>query len=194
MLREGVRGELHMKVRRSCRGVLAIGCLVPMIVLLAGPQAKAATRFKTFYLPRCCTFPWGITAGPDGNIWFTENDPSPGTGNNIGRLTPTGTLTEFPIPTGQSCPEGITDGPDGNLWFVETCKDQIGRVTPTGGFTEFRVPQIEAFLLDIATGPDGNLWFTENYGNKIGRITPDGVVTEFYAAGSLPAGITAGPD
>jgi virginiamycin B lyase len=27
--------------------------------------------------------PWGITAGPDGNLWFTEQ-----VGNKIGRITP----------------------------------------------------------------------------------------------------------
>ena len=34
--------------------------------------------------------PAGITAGPDGNLWFTEFD-----GNRIGRITPAGVVTEF---------------------------------------------------------------------------------------------------
>lgn len=61
--------------------------------------------------------PQGITAGPDGNLWFTE-------GNKIGRMTPTGTITEFPNGAG-----AITAGPDGNLWFAETNASQIGRIT-----------------------------------------------------------------
>src|SRR5262249_49346000 len=32
----------------------------------------------------------GITEGPDGNLWFAEFDA-----NAIGRITPTGTITEF---------------------------------------------------------------------------------------------------
>jgi virginiamycin B lyase len=50
--------------------------------------------------------PEGITAGPDGNLWFTEF-----TGNRIGRITPAGTVTEFPVLTGKRGPEGITAGP-----------------------------------------------------------------------------------
>src|SRR5271170_1966147 len=62
-----------------------------------------------------------ITAGPDGNLWFTE----PNTGR-IGRSTPSGEITEFselggssPELLKHSIPTGITAGPDGNLWFTE---------------------------------------------------------------------------
>src|SRR5580700_3083304 len=34
--------------------------------------------------------PLGITSGPDGNLWFTS-----GTQPNVGRITPSGTITEF---------------------------------------------------------------------------------------------------
>ena len=34
--------------------------------------------------------PDGIAAGPDGNLWFTEDD-----GDRIGRITPAGVVTEF---------------------------------------------------------------------------------------------------
>ncbi len=53
----------------------------------------------------------GITAGPDGNMWFTEL-----LGNKIGRITPGGTVTEFNLPTSGAAPASITGGPDGNLW------------------------------------------------------------------------------
>ncbi|MCA1697069.1 MAG: hypothetical protein LC749_21425, partial [Actinobacteria bacterium] len=38
-----------------------------------------------------------ITLGPDGNLWFTEVSV-----NRIGRITPTGTITQFLIPTADS--------------------------------------------------------------------------------------------
>jgi virginiamycin B lyase len=57
----------------------------------------------------------GITAGPDGNLWFTEE-----VSGKIGMINPTThAITEFPIPTAGSNPQGITVGPDGNLWFTE---------------------------------------------------------------------------
>ena len=34
--------------------------------------------------------PNGLSAGPDGNVWFTELD-----GHRIGRITPDGSVTEF---------------------------------------------------------------------------------------------------
>jgi virginiamycin B lyase len=65
-----------------------------------------------------------ITSGPDGNLWFTEQD-----GNRIGRITPTGQITEFPITTAHSAPSEITSGPDGAVWFIEGSSNRIGRIT-----------------------------------------------------------------
>ena len=69
--------------------------------------------------------PWGITAGPDGNVWFTEYF-----GDVIGRITPTGTITELPTPTQFSHPNEICQGPNGKLWFTESGVEQIGKLTP----------------------------------------------------------------
>jgi streptogramin lyase len=73
-----------------------------------------------------------ITAGPDGNLWIAETPTGA-----IGRITPSGTVTEFRLPgvrmgslTVGSWPCGITAGPDGNLWFTEQQGDAIGRITP----------------------------------------------------------------
>ena len=54
-----------------------------------------------------------ITAGPDGNLWYTEF-----TGDKIGKITPSGVVTEFGLAP-DSGPHGIAAGPDGNLWFAE---------------------------------------------------------------------------
>ena len=62
----------------------------------------------------------GITAGPDGNLWFTE----PG---KIGRITPAGHISEFPLPASESTSAFITTGPDGALWFTER-SSKIGRL------------------------------------------------------------------
>jgi virginiamycin B lyase len=70
-----------------------------------------------------------VTMGPDGNIWYTE----PYTKDLIGRLTPDGQITEFPIP-GERV-DGSADiitGPDGNLWFAATAGNEIGRVHVDG--------------------------------------------------------------
>jgi streptogramin lyase len=138
------------------------------------------------------TLPGGITTGPDGNLWFTDL----GT-NAIGRITPAGVITEFPL-AAASDPGGITTGPDGNLWFTELGPNKIGRITTAGVVSEFATPTPSSDPTEITTGPDGNLWFTEQFVAKIGRITPTGVFNpnpEFSTGiTSGTAGITAGPD
>ena len=150
--------------------------------------AGTATFFSTGIDPE--GHPSSITAGPDGNMWFTESG-----GDRVGRITPTGTITEFTAGIShESQPETITAGPDGNLWFTEVEGNRIGRITPGGAVTEFTEgisPGSKPW--GITAGPDGNLWFTERAGNRIGRITPAGKVTEFPVTGG-PQGIALGPD
>ena len=68
-------------------------------------------------------YPNGITVGPDGNLWFTDS----GLGM-IGRITPSGQVTEFKVPYQFSRPAYIVTGPDGNLWFTDPGSGAIGRV------------------------------------------------------------------
>src|SRR5262245_54288010 len=72
----------------------------------------------------------GITAGPDGNVWFA--DP---VAHAVGRITPAGQVTEFPTPGIEA--DAITAGPDGNLWFLNNAltfsgSPAVGRITPDG--------------------------------------------------------------
>ncbi len=150
---------------------------------------SAQVQFTEYPVPTAGSGPREITAGPDGNLWFTD------AGNNIPkirRITPAGVITEFPV----QADEGITVGPDGNLWFTKYGGQKIGRITTAGVITEFLLPNGGSYPFGITAGPDGNLWFAERYGNNIGRITPAGLVTEFPipTAGSQPFGITVGPD
>src|SRR3989442_14538742 len=93
----------------------------------ASATEGATLPFTEFPLP-AGSAPLGITAGPDGNLWFTE--PA---ANKIGRITPAGAGTQFPIPTDSSGPGAITAGPDGKLWVTDVTTNQIGRITAPGG-------------------------------------------------------------
>jgi virginiamycin B lyase len=157
--------------------------------------------FHEYSLPPSPFVPGTITAGPDGNLWFTEImiDQNGSTkAGKIERITPTGTVSEFPLPSTTPLATAITVGPDGNLWFSEG--DKIGRITTTGKITEFPLPSTTTFASSIIAGPDGNLWFTEQ--SKIGRMTLTGQVSEFslpshqYPAGAHPikAPASSGPN
>src|SRR5216684_1342561 len=111
-----------------------IAC-VGLLSLSTAPAWATAGTITEFPIPTASSTPRGITAGPDGNLWFTERG-----GNSIGRITPSGSITEFPTPTANSGPEGIAAGPDGNLWFTEYVGNQIGRITTSGTIVELPIP------------------------------------------------------
>jgi streptogramin lyase len=178
---------------RACRIALALGLL---LCLSSSAFGQTITEFP---IPTPASVPLDITAGPDGNLWFTEFTPGVRT---IGRITLGGAITEFPLaPNPANGPFGITAGSDGNLWFTLSPlsdlpgNSAIGRITTGGVATEFSLPD-GSEPLGIAAGPDGNLWFVLAGTNAIGRITTSGVVTQFTipTASSAPAAIAAGPD
>jgi virginiamycin B lyase len=94
-----------------------------------------AQTFTAYSLPASYSQPKGITAGPDGALWFTEYN-----NNKIGRISTSGAITEYAVPTAASHPYSITAGPDGALWFTEYHANNIGRITTAGIITEFAVP------------------------------------------------------
>jgi streptogramin lyase len=146
----------------------------------------------------CTIFGWpqGITAGPDGNIWFAVNGlagPGEGAEGKVGRITPAGNMDFFS--DGHSKPGEIVAGPDGNLWFTDFFNAAIGKVTLTGEITEYALSSGSGPNF-ITAGPDGALWFTQPGSNSIGRISTAGAISEFAVPtpGAQPAGIVAGAD
>lgn len=161
---------------------------------------RLLTTINEFTVPTTGGPPNGITGGPDGNVWFTDDN------GNIGRVTPDGHITEFPIqpnPKYASHPDGITTGADQNLWFAEsgpfsgTTHNHIGRMSPEGVLlNDYEIATFPSTPRGVATGSDGNVWFTEYDSNSIGRIKPDGTIDEFPIPGSEnePLSIAEGPD
>ena len=49
--------------------------------------------------------------------------------NRVGRISVTGNIIEFPLPTAGAVPTGITVGPDGAMWFTEFFGNNLGRIT-----------------------------------------------------------------
>jgi virginiamycin B lyase len=133
-----------------------------------------------------------ITAGPDGNLWFTEQS------GRIGRITPAGVVTEFPAPAPLLA---IAAGPDGAVWFSETLPDAgagLGSMT-VGGAARGGLPigPPDGSVLSLVSGPDGALWFTLlGAGPNVGRMTTAGAVTRFASTygPSQPEQIAVGPD
>ena len=148
--------------------------------------------------------PLNIVAGPDGALWFTEDGMVNGGSGAIGRMTTSGTLTEYVLPTQAGHRSGAGDiavGSDGNLWFTWVTSEvgpaaaSIGRITPSGTITRFPVSEDNGWPAGgITAGLDGSLWFTLGSANMIGRILTTGTVTLFRlpAGSSFPSDIARG--
>ena len=128
---------------------------------------------REFALPKQSHDPAPLIVGPDGNLWFLEDD------GHVGRITLTGEVRRFPAfePTNPAF-NVIIAGPDGNLWFSAQ-PGKIGCITPSGAVTLFPLPP-KAQIGGLAAGSDGRVWFlrsdTDTSGiywwTQIGRITP----------------------
>jgi virginiamycin B lyase len=145
-----------------------------------------------FRIPPCtgCAYSGGSGTGnivaDDGALWYSR----PGNAT-IGRITTTGQVHEFPVPSSLGGGPGpsITAGPDGAIWFA--VGDGIARMTTAGAISlPYKGP---GYADMITTGPDGNLWFTEGASDTVGRLTPSGHATLFrVATGCSPDSIAPG--
>jgi streptogramin lyase len=119
-----------------------------------------------------------LTTGPDGNLWFSNQTSSSGSSSAgtvaIARITPTGTVSEYPLSSSVTATSPLTVGPDGNLWFSEQGRFAVFPNGQQGTFEPF------------------------NSGGKIGQITPAGAITEFPLAPGYDvqntSALTVGPD
>jgi len=137
-------------------------------------------------------YPFQVTNGPDGHVWFTVQEYSGG--GEVGYVDDFGNITQFPIPV-TAYPWDITSAPDGkikyyalpdrayevapgqagNIWFTvgqvttdsrAVVQDQtvvIGFMTPKGNYTLYTVPNATGEGIGLTQGHDGSMWvFVEN--------------------------------
>ena len=135
--------------------------------------STAGKLLHTYALPNDSS-PTGIVTGADHNLWIADSGTSSRI-NSIVRMTPTGTVTKYPLPTANSGVDRITYGADNALWFTETDANKIGRITTTGQIKEFTIPTAGSQPTGIVTcttecPPHGGVWFTETHGDKIGKF------------------------
>ncbi len=96
------------------------GCLVK------GPTACVTGKIGRLQSGAIAEFdaqsdPLAIVLGDDGNLWFTATFA-----NKIGRITPAGVVTLFPVPTPNSEPFDLVKGPNRTIWFSERAAGKIG--------------------------------------------------------------------
>jgi hypothetical protein len=73
--------------------LVASGIALALIHKGGGGTPSRPGTITSFPVPTAASNPEGITAGPDGNLWFTEYNA-----NKIGRITPGGATSGFSAP------------------------------------------------------------------------------------------------
>ena len=119
----------------------------------------------------------GITPGPPESrtMYFTETAT-----NKIGRITSTGAVTEWVIPTAASGTKFLVNGPDDLIYFTETASNKIGILNPTTGtFQEVSAGITpNAGLARLYVLSDGAVWFIEKNSNKLATINKNNIIYE----------------
>jgi sugar lactone lactonase YvrE len=147
------------------------------VLLLAGvamlvasiAQAAPIGTLKQFRIPTANGNPTEITQGSDGNFWFTESHVNPPQTDNhhVGRITPTGTITEFLVC--QFCfPNDIVQGPDGILYFTKS-DPGLGRITTSGTVLSDVIPPNTLANGNGVTSSGNGIYFAAFNTNSIWR-------------------------
>jgi streptogramin lyase/plastocyanin len=165
------------------------GMVIPPVAATTADPVGQVTEFAGG--TRDESDPFFITAGPSGNMWFTDDNWAV-----VGPITPSGTLTEYSM---TRTPVGIAEGPDGNLWVTTQESPAISKITPDGQITTYTAGLSDTSgPFGIAAGPDGNTWFADPWGDQVGKISPTGAITVYPTTPTIsdegPRSITLGPD
>jgi len=206
MKRVGLAATVIARRRKLRIGSLlggALGIAVPLAAVLltlapsAAPATTATPQITEF--PTNVGYPYAITKGPDGNLWFEGL-------SGLGKVSPSGAVSAITgvANVASNSQNSIAAGPDGDIWF--TTATGVGKINPTTfTWNEYRVDDptcpagpgnCSGDARGIVAGPDGRMWFTDDEyaGGAIGAITTGGQVSIYPTGFNFPYGIAAGAD
>jgi virginiamycin B lyase len=160
--------------------VLVAGLVIALGVMLSAAQAAPIGMLKQYRVPTAGSSPEHITQASDGNFWFTEsfvNDQN-AQPHNIGRITPAGQVTEFPV-CDFCFPTDIVQGSDGILYFTKN-DASLGRITTDGTV----LSDIPATFSPNGNGLDAHgddIWFADFNNHSVWRyhISADPSTSDF---------------
>ena len=154
------------------------------------PGVPVVTEFSALgaatFLPGQTTIP-SITTGPDGNIWYVEQNQQPSA--QIVKMTPAGATTPYVTP---SMPISVTAGADGDVWY-STATTSVGKIDPsTGTITEYSGLSYPSGR--IIAGPDGAIYGVEYGAGKVFRMDAFGNVSEWNVTSNGPVDLAVASD
>jgi streptogramin lyase len=172
---------MSQKAGRVLAATLAVG-----LVLSLGSAALAAPvgTLKQFKVPTANSQPRAITNGPDGNRWFTEGTEFTAAPAKIGRITPTGSITEFAPGVADGCNvciiTDIAQGPGGILYITSNDPTLMRFDVATQSFqTPVPMPNTSALGGNLAVSAT-DVWITDFNNDVVWRYhLSEGQFTSF---------------
>jgi virginiamycin B lyase len=128
-------------------------------ILPTGESAIGSVHFKKYPIPTASSDPNRIVTGPGDALWFTEDGHA---GSKIGRVTTSGTFTEFQVP-GQTEPAHLASA-FGNVWFTNANDSALDSITPRGQITRYAAASTTR---GIVGGIRKRVWYTEFEANYV---------------------------
>ena len=138
----GVKGPHRRRPMSRCLLALCIslGALLARPWCSRPPLRPARARSPSSTPAQRISADWKSPRAPTA----TCGSPSGWRDTSIGRITPSGQITEFPLPSDVKRPEGISPpAPMATSGSPRGARTRIGRITPSGQITEFPVPGAE---------------------------------------------------
>src|SRR3954463_15505770 len=169
---------------RRTRTVLSMALATVVAATMAtSASAAPSDKLKQFKVPTTGSSPEHIVRASDGNFWFTESfvgNSNSLAAHNIGRITPAGQVTEFPVCT-DCFPTDIVQGSDGILYFTKN-DAALGRITTAG----VSMPDIGTFVFNgNGLAADGNNIWISDFNNAV--MHRYNVVTGVFTSFPIPA-------
>ena len=141
------------------------------VLLTQGNATLAAPvgALKQFKVPTADSRPFAITNGSDGNRWFTEGTEFTNAPPRVGRVTPSGDITEFDA----NCPfcilTDIVQGPADILYITSNNPLLLRFNVATETFLEpIDISNSNAVAGDLAAHGD-DIWFTDFNNDSLWR-------------------------
>ncbi|HEX6148228.1 virginiamycin B lyase family protein [Nocardioides sp.] len=183
---------MALRTSRAIAVALAAGLVLTAGAAVAAPVGK----LQQFRVLTDNSEPRSITAGSDGNVWFTQGTSFTDAPAVVARITPGGEITEFTPTVADGCNfcilTDIAQGPDGILYLTSNDPSLIRFDVDTGTFEPpVQMPNNNALGGNLAVGGD-DVWVTDFNNDTVWRYDiPTGQFTSFPVAD--PADVAVDP-
>jgi virginiamycin B lyase len=160
--------------------------------------------FDTYPISATYKKPGAMTIA-GGDLWYLESSTATAPIDSIGRMTTSGTTTDYTIgyPTSFTVSE-LTTGSDGNVWFVGTSSGglSLGKLDIFTGVVTFYAGSIPAYSGGhITTGSDGKIYYSAKSGasnstylRSLDPTTGTTAAVRSYDTFTNISSMTSGPD